>query len=332
MTSSNRPVYQLNYLPGKFLTILITTLVCAPVLADPAMEWVQKMSDAMRNLNYRGNFVYLHADQLESMQIFHRVDATGEKERLISLNGEAREVLRDNQNLTCIWPSSRKVVVDHSRQNSFSPIFIPDDIARLEKFYRMKLLGKDRIANAETVVVHIDPRDRYRYGLKFWINEENGLMMKSSLIDEQQRVIEQVMFTSLQLFADGEAMQFDTMPKIDDSFTLVRYHQGDSAAAGAAGTNWQLVNPPGGFWQESVLQRTVPGSNHVIQQMIYTDGLASLSVFVEKRTSESHHGGTSMGAVNAFMRELDEYSVTAIGEVPAATVKLVAESVSLRQQ
>ncbi len=68
--------------------------------------------------------------------------SNGEKERLLSLNGEAREVIRDNQNLTCIWPSSRKVVVDFSRKNTFSPIFIPDDIARLEKFYEMKLLGK----------------------------------------------------------------------------------------------------------------------------------------------------------------------------------------------
>jgi sigma-E factor negative regulatory protein RseB len=105
---------------------------------------------------------------------------------LISLNGEAREVIRDNQNLTCIWPSSRKVVVDFSRKNSFSPIFIPEDIARLEKFYVMKLLGKDRVANMNAVVVHIDPRDKYRYGMKFWINEDNGLMMKSSLINENQ--------------------------------------------------------------------------------------------------------------------------------------------------
>lgn len=296
------------------------------------MDWVQKMSDAMRNLNYRGDFVYVHENHLESMQISHYRDAHGEKERLISLNGEAREVIRDNQNLTCIWPSSRKVVVDFSRKNSFSPIFIPEDIARLEKFYVMKLLGKDRVANMNAVVVHIDPKDKYRYGMKFWINEDNGLMMKSSLINENGKVVEKVMFTSLELFEGDEKPVIDTMPKIDESFTLVRYHSGDSSKSFAADNSWQLGRTPGGFWRESVMKRKIPDSDHFVHQMVYTDGLASLSVFIERQTGVTSQGGSSMGAVNAFIRILNNHSVTAIGEVPAATVKEIAESVSYQQQ
>jgi sigma-E factor negative regulatory protein RseB len=302
-------------------------------MADPAMDWVQKMSVAMRNLNYRGDFVYLHENQLESMRISHYKDANGEKERLISLNGEAREVIRDNQNLTCIWPSSRKVVVDFSRKNTFSPIFIPEDIARLEKFYDMKLLDSDRVAGMSTVVVLIDPRDEYRYGMKFWINEQNGLMMKSSLINEDGKVVEEVMFTSLKLFDGDEMLVIDTMPKIDENFTLIRFHSGDSSKSFAADKAWQLANnAPGGFWRESVLKRKIPGTEQFVQQMVYTDGLASLSIFIEKKTSLTSSGMSSMGAVNAFIRILNDYSVTAIGEVPAITVKLLAESVSYRQQ
>ena len=177
----------MNYFRKTFPALLLSTLLSAPVIAESAMDWVQKMSDAMRNLNYKGDFVYLHDNRLEGMRISHYRDEHGEKERLISLNGEAREVIRDNQNLTCIWPSSRKVIVDVSRKNSFSPIFIPDDIVRLEKFYDMKLVGKDRVAGMDAVIVHIDPRDKYRYGMKFWINESNALMMKSSLLDENNK-------------------------------------------------------------------------------------------------------------------------------------------------
>ena len=323
MTSSLRK----NLLP-----VLFSTLISVPVMADPAMDWVQKMSYAMRNLNYQGDFVYLHENQLESMRISHYKDANGEKERLISLNGEAREVIRDNQNLTCIWPSSRKVVVDFSRKNTFSPIFIPEDIARLEKFYDMKMLDNDRVAGMSTVVVHIDPRDKYRYGMKFWINDQNGLMMKSSLINEDGKVIEEVMFTSLKLFDGDEKLVIDTMPKIDKNFTLVRYHSGDSSKSFAADNAWQLANAPGGFWRESVLKRKIPGTDHFVQQMVYTDGLASLSIFIEKKTGLSSGGMSSMGAVNAFIRILNDYSVTAIGEVPAITVKQLAESVSYQQQ
>ncbi len=332
MRSSNRAPRVVGSSRHTVLGVLLTSLVSLPALADPAMDWVQRMSDAMRNLNYHGVFVYMHENQLESMQISHRRDAGGEKERLISLNGEAREVIRDNQNLTCIWPSSRKVVVDSSRKNSFSPIFIPDDIARLEKFYQLRLLGEDRVAGAETVVVHIDPRDEFRYGMKFWINSANGLMMKSSLLDENGREIEQVMFTSLTVYDDPAELEFDTMPQIDDGYTLVRYRRGDDDESGEADNAWQLTHAPGGFWRESVLKRRVPESGQTIRQMVYTDGLASLSIFIERQTNGTQQVETSMGAVNAYMRVLAGHSITAIGEVPAITVRQVAEAVTYHGQ
>ena len=329
---SSKPQRRIYRLTGVLLPALLSAVVSAPALAEPAMEWVQKMSNAMRNLNYRGTFVYMHENQLESMQISHYRDATGEKERLLSLNGEAREVIRDNQNLTCIWPSSRKVVVDASRKNSFSPIFIPEDIARLERFYRMNLVGRDRVAGMDSVIVHIDPRDRFRYGMKFWINADNGLMMKSSLLDENGREVEQVMFTSLEVFEDAEPLKFDTMPPIGDDYTLLRYHRGENVGTLTVDNAWRLTNPPGGFWRESILRRQIPGSEDFVQQMVYTDGLASLSVFIERHTSGNHKGSSSMGAVNAYIRILRDHSVTAIGEVPAITVKQVAESISYERE
>jgi sigma-E factor negative regulatory protein RseB len=317
-------------LRGALLPLVVALLASTPASADPAMAWIQKMSDAMRNLSYRGNFVYMHENQLESMEIEHYRDEQGEKERLLSLNGEAREVIRDDQSLTCIWPSSREVVVDQSRSNSYSPIFIPDDIARLERFYSMKLLGMDRIAGQETMVVHIEPRDQYRYGIMFWINRENGLMMKSSLIGEDKREIEQVMFTRLELLADDSEFSFRGLPRIDEGYSFVQYHRGGEAKNFEVDESWQIDSLPGGFWQDSVLRREVPENGQRIQQMVFTDGLASLSVFIERYHDETMAGGMSMGAVNAFIRILNDYSITAIGEVPAVTVRRVAESVRYR--
>jgi len=320
----------LSSLFHKLAICLVLVVGFGQVAASPAMDWVGRMSNAMRNLSYQGNFVYIHENQLESMSIFHIKNKSGESERLLSLNGEAREVIRDNKNLTCIWPSSRKVVVDNSRQNTFSPLFIPDDIVRIGQHYEMSMAGEGRVANHDAVKVHIVPKDEFRYGLKLWINADNGLLLKSNLINERNEVVEQVMFTNIELLSEIEQAQMFKMPEIDKSFSMVRYHSGDAVETVEADMTWQFTNLPAGFRKESALKRMVGDTGRFIQQMVYTDGLASLSVFIEKQTTQTAQGETSMGAVNGFIFLKDNYSVTAIGEVPAVTVRQVAESVSFK--
>jgi len=327
MLKSNRIIDKLIFIPRQLFLFFVLLTSVASVSANPAVEWIEKMSDSMRNLSYQGNFVYIHGKQLESMSILHIKDEYGEKERLLSLNGEAREVIRDNKNLTCIWPDSRKVVVDNSSQNNFSPLFVPSNIAKISKYYNMSLADGDRVAGQDTIIVNIKPRDQFRYGLKFWINSSNGLLLKSYLINEQDQVVEQVMFTNLEVLSKNDQLQLITMPELDDSFSLVRYHSGDASGNLKADSVWQISKLPDGFWQKSALKRKVAGTDRFIQQMVYTDGLASLSVFIEKETAQTPQGGTSLGAVNAFIRIFKNYSVTAIGEVPAITVRQVAESV-----
>jgi sigma-E factor negative regulatory protein RseB len=330
--SSNRAVNfsRVRQTPKFLILSFILLASIAQVSANPAMEWIEKMSDSMRNLSYQGEFVYLHENQLESMSILHIKDESGEREKLLSLNGEAREVIRDNKNLTCIWPGSRKVVVDNARQKKYSPLFVPEDIAKLSKYYNMNLADGDRVAGQDSVIVHIKPKDQLRYGLKLWINAGNGLLLKSNLINELGEVVEVVMFTSLEELGKNDQMLSITMPELDDSFSLIQYHSGDASGNLEVDMTWHFSNLPEGYWQESAVKRKIADSDLFIQQLIYTDGLASLSVFIEKQTLQAVQGETSMGAVNGFIRILNNYSVTAIGAVPALTVRRMAESVYLQ--
>ena len=328
--SSNQISTRLNSILHSLVLFAVLVAGIGPASAGPAMDWIQKMSDAMRDLSYQGNFVYIHENQLESMSIFHVKNESGERERLLSLNGEAREVIRDNINLTCVWPSSKKIVIDSSRQNKFSPLFIPEDIASIGRHYEMNLVDRDRVANHDAVVIEIKPRDQFRYGLKLWINADNGLLLKSNLINERNEVVEQVMFTNIELLSKSQQSQMFDLPEIDDSFSIVRYHSGAAVENLETDMNWQISNLPVGFWKESAVKRKVGESDRFVQQIIYTDGLASLSVFIEKQTAQTIQGETSMGAVNGFIYLINNYSVTAIGEVPAVTVRQVAESVSFQ--
>ncbi len=312
----------------KFITFLTLSLIIGSATAndEKAMQWLQKMSMAMQDLSYKGNFVYLQDNQLESMSIIHVKDSQGMRERLISLNGEAREILRDNNNLTCIWPSSRQVVVDQSNQSTASPIWIPDDVKRLSSFYDFSIVGKDRVANKDSIIILIKPKDEYRYGMKVWIDEEKGLFLQSLLLDDKGLIKEQIMFTDISLLQSGDASSFSVIPQIDNGYALIRSHTGKNSKHLKADARWNLVNLPGGFWIESSFKKKMPESNDFTQQMILTDGMASVSVFIERTSAQSLTGESSIGAVNAYGARVNDYTVTAIGEVPAITVKTLANS------
>lgn len=326
MLKNNIPLMSMSFL--KFISFLTSLFIVgtAGASSEKAMQWIQKMSMAMQELSYKGQFVYLQNNQLESMSIKHVKDAQGIRERLISLNGEAREILKDNNNLTCVWPSSQQVVVDQSNQSSTSPIWIPDDVERLSKFYTFSLAGVDRVADHSAIIISIIPKDKYRYGMKVWVDDNNGLLLQSKLFDERGKTKEQIMFTSLSLMHYDDKVSFTAVPQIHNGYALIRSHNGQQRSQLQADAKWQLATLPRGFWIESSFRKQMPQSTHYTQQMVLTDGMASVSVFIERTSGESLTGESSMGAVNAFGARFNEYTVTAIGEVPAVTVKTLAKS------
>ncbi len=310
-----------------FLALFFSTSSLADTGKD-AINWVQKMSSSMQDLSYKGHFIYLHNNQLESMSVLHVNDAMGQRERLVSLNGEAREILRDNSTLTCIWPSSRQVVVDQSNPKGVSPLRIPENVERLAKYYRFSFLGRDRIADQPAVIVSIKPLDPYRYGMKIWIQEHNGLLLQSSFQDEQDQPMEQVMFTEMTLLGKDEIKTLSVLPEIDSGFALIRSHDGKDYSRLPADTQWHSKQIPEGFELQSAFQRKMMNSDNLTQQMVFSDGMASVSVFIEKASKKGLSGESSMGAVNAFSTKYRDYTITAIGEVPAITVKTISQSIT----
>ena len=316
----------------QLLAWLLALLTAVPATVhagtgNEALDWVQKMSNAMQELSYRGRFVYLHNGQLESMSVVHVRDGDEVLERLTSLNGEAREILRDNDNLTCVWPSTRQVVVDPVSVGNRSPLWIPDDVRRLDKFYQFVIQGRDRVADHPAVIVAILPRDEFRYGMKVWVEEQHGLLLQSILFDEKGNLSEQIMFTELDLLQGGDLKTHGVLPEIARDYALVRSHDAADNGHKPGDRRWQLNTIPRGFHIESSLQKWMPDTNTAVQQMVLSDGLASVSVFIEKMLDQSMLGESSMGAINAFTTEYQGFSVTAIGEAPPITVRSIAEAV-----
>ena len=303
--------------------------VTAQVVAqDSARHWLDSMSNALQTLNYDGTFVYLHDGKLESMRIVHQASEQGQQERLVSLTGSPREVLRDDKAVTCIMADSKSVTVGQSRPRPPFPV-VPDDLDLLSRYYNLQVLGKDRIAGHLTQVVAITPRDNFRYGYRFWIDTGNYMLLKSDLTDVDGAAIEQVMFTRLDVSDQLSAVALQ--PSLTgDGYNWTRQGDaGDAATASGGSPHWSVKQLPAGFQLTDFQRKRMRKDGANAEHMVFSDGLATLSVYIEKAKSEAEAflGLSTMGAMNAFGAVIDGYQVTVVGEVPPATVQMVAASV-----
>jgi sigma-E factor negative regulatory protein RseB len=312
------------------LLLLLAAAVVPAHAENTARQWLDAMSEALQNLNYDGTFVYLHDGKLEAMRIIHQRDGEDEKERLVSLTGSAREVIRDNQSVTCIMPDSKSVMVGRSRPRQPFPV-VPRDLDSIEKFYRFERVGDDRMAGVMTQVVSITPRDAYRYGYRFWIAKDSKMLLKSDLTGAHGTPIEQVMFTQLGV---GNEVSASGMPVSAGEEPPAWHHQdiGGAAPANPGEPRWVVRRLPDGFsLTHYQRKRMLPGAAGT-EHLVYSDGLATVSVYVEMASADddSLTGLSSMGAMNAYGAIVDGHQVVVVGEVPAATVEMMARSTDSR--
>jgi sigma-E factor negative regulatory protein RseB len=313
--------------------VLGSLCLLAPALASAdaaeAQRWLERIPEAVRELNYEGTFVYSHGGDMEAMRIVHRGEG-GEAERLYALTGAGREIVRDDQKVTSILPDNRSVMVDRRQLSNPLSNVVSGNVPALTEIYSLEMLGDDRIANRSAKQIGVFPNDKLRYGYRLWVDEETGLLLRADLLDEQQEPVEQLMFIELTMpqSIPASALQPQTS---GEGFTWHR-SGGEAEAAPAKNSHWDISDLPKGF--ELVLheKRALDEGKRSVEHLMYSDGLASLSVYIEKATPETSFTGHSrMGALNAYGRDVDKHQVTVVGEVPAATVRQVAESLRLKR-
>jgi sigma-E factor negative regulatory protein RseB len=314
----------------SFLLLLVAAAVPAHA-GNMARQWLEDMSRALQNLDYEGTFVYLHNGKLEAMRIIHQRDGEDEKERLISLTGSAREVIRDNQSVTCIMPDSKSVMVGRSRPRQPFPV-VPRDLDSIEKYYRFENIGNDRMAGVMSQVVTITPRDAYRYGYRFWIARDSKLLLKSDLVGAHGVPIEQVMFTHMGVGNEVSDAGMPVPPG-EDAPAWHRQDIGGTATADPGEPDWVVQRLPDGFSLTNYQRKRMRPDGEGTEHLVYSDGLATVSVYVEMASADDNTltGLSSMGAMNAYGAIVDGHQVVVVGEVPAVTVEMMAESIGSRR-
>ncbi len=312
------------------VTALFLGFVLQATAADEpatAEQLISRMSIAAKQLNYDGVFVYQRGEHTDSMRIIHRTKNGRSLERLVSLSGAAREVLRDGERVICIFPENQAVLVEESRPKQILPTEFSQPIEAMAEHYDFRLLGADRIAGRQTRVVAIEPKGQFRYGYRLWIDDASGLLLKSNIVDSAGTALEQIQFTHIetpQSIAD-ELLEPDISGR---GYSWVTYEETDVQNAKQS-DRWTVEWLPAGFRMSEQQMQAMSASHSPVNHMVYTDGLAMVSIFVDKleQQDERLRGFSSMGAVNAYSTMFQEYQITVVGEVPSATVSKIAASV-----
>lgn len=293
-----------------------------------ALAWLQKIAAAARQLNYTGTFVYQYGNHVETSRIIHLVDQSGEHEKLESLDGSPREVIRDNDEVRCYFSDSKTVKVEKRSARKAFPALLPAQFTSLTENYVIKKGGQERIAGFDCQALILEPKDGLRYGHKLWADVNSGLLLKATTLNEKNQVVEQIAFTQLNI---GGAIDKEMLkPKF--SAPDWRMNRSPSAESKPSETGWLVKNQPLGFKKIMEMKRTVAGKTAPMTHIVFSDGLAAVSVFIEPMPAKMTpaQGLSNQGAINVYTRPVAEHMVTVLGEAPPVTVMQIGNSVSYK--
>lgn len=285
--------------------------------------WLDRMSRAVQTLNYEGTFIYSQQGELETMYIVHRVGEQGEKERLVSLSGSPREIVRENEKVTCYFADDRSVLVNERLAGLFPTL--GRQFEKVGDNYEFVMLGSDRVAGLNARVMDIRPGDGYRYGYRLWLEEKSGMLLRSELLDESGLPIEQMLFTSITI---GGHIPDSALKPVTRAEGFTWFRDEPETATGPVSRDWVVTDLPDGFELTSYSKEKLPGRESRVGHIVFSDGLASVSVYVERVSDEETLGGYSrIGGLSLYSVTDEERQITVVGEVPQLTVETIARSV-----
>jgi sigma-E factor negative regulatory protein RseB len=306
-------------------------------LAEEPGKWLERMNQALTSRNYDGTFSHWQGGRVEMLRIIHRVQNGAVSERLVSLDGSGREFIRTGANLACYLPDQRTVLVENRPPEESLLSGFPTINDQTASFYDLKEVAQTRLLGRDTHFITVTPKDEYRYGYRLWIDEKTAMPLKTQLCDTHGHVIEQVVFASLTLSSRIPDSAFK--PEVStEGFQWLRSDtppRNSAKEAMADPVVWDALKLPPGFKMTIRKAQTMPGSSSPVDHLVFTDGLASVSVFVEETHQSTRTTGgeeqvdesARVGSSSAFSTVIDGHKVTAVGEVPPATVRFIANSV-----
>ncbi len=288
-------------------------------------EWLKVVAFAAHQTDYSGVYVYQYGSHVETSRITHVVEPDSEYEKIESLDGPKREIIRHHGQIWC-YINHKMVQVDSQQGRSRFPSLLPEQLVALSENYLVKDVGLERVAGYNTQVILFQPRDNLRYSYKIWVHTDSGLLLKTAALGEKNQLIEQYAFAQLQIGGNIDRSWIGAKDLGGAGLSVSpEADKGDIAI----NSGWVVDALPAGFKKIREFQRPMRGRHAPVMQIVFSDGLSAISIFVEPADGDESEadGLSSFGAMNLYHKVLSKQLITVVGEAPPYVVKQVLDSV-----
>lgn len=291
------------------------------------LNWLKKVFFAAHRTNYSGTFIYQSGNYVETSRLTHLVEGGNEHERLESLDGERSEVIRRNGRVWCYQGDGKVMVAKRDGARMF-PALLPEQFLLLQDNYKIRRGEENRVAGYAAHSMIFMPRDKMRYTHRMWAHNDSGMLLKAVVLDERDQIIEQYTFTQLNLGGDIDS-KWIARHASDDKGVIDKADAAGTSRAIPNESGWVVYALPSGFRKINEVTRNLQGKKSPVTHLAYSDGMAGISVFIEKHEENSgaRKGLHGNGLIQVYTKILGDHLLTVIGEVPPRTVMQVAESV-----
>lgn len=291
-------------------------------------EWLDRMGSAVQTTNYEGTVVRLQDGKVEAFEVVHTIADGVVREKVIFKDGNGLEIIRNGNEVHCIFPDRQSVLVEEWNDQSTLFSTLPSSDLRFGSEYDVSIDSFERVAGRKAVMLAIRPHDNYRYGHRIWLDIKTGFPLQTQLLGDDNVPLEQVKFANIDIHPDILASALAPSYSTDN---WKWYSEPRRKAKREVETDWVGDDIPAGFRVMSTKQELLPGSDDPVTHILYSDGLASVSVFIATGSEKQTVKRSRVGASNSYSTNIDEFRVTAVGEVPDTTVEQIASSMRLHQ-
>ena len=286
--------------------------------------------NAAQQLDYSGVFVFQQGAQVRTSRITHLRRAGRVQEKLEILDGQLIEYIRNGDEIICYLPAERRLILESRDTHKTFPELMTANPEKVERYYRIRAISSSRVAGLETHAIALEPKDGLRYGYRLWADKSSGLLLRVQTLNEKNEVVEQIAFSHIAIgkiapsrvkasFEDTKGWRIDNtiLSKLDFS-------------------KWTIKWMPDGFQRIRAVNRLVTDhtlgqadTQRELAQLVYSDGLAGISIFIEPWAKQRSGALLQQGALNVLGKRLGDFWLTIVGEVPLPALRQVADSIEL---